>query len=141
MNRVWQYSLLLSCALLAGCAGSAAKNGNNSPANDDSRLGERVNTVCFASRLSGFQELGSDALILRRAPGEEYMVRTGFCPNLDFVEGLKIDSPDNCLRRGDRLLVFDTPFPMKDSLTDKPDRCLVTDIHRWNNNATNEQQD
>ena len=108
---------------------------------NDPRRGERVTTVCFIGGLSGFRELGDDALIVRRAPEEAYLIRTGFCPNLQYVEGLKINHADRRLRRGDRLLLFDTPFPRTDSSSDTPDCCLVTDIHHWNESASKERQD
>ena len=112
------------CALAAACA----------PAYEPptSKLGltegESLSTVCFTSGISGFSEFDDTSLIIRHSPGEAYLVRTGFCPNLERAEGLKIEAPDQCLNRGSRLLVYDTPLPLKNSRADKPDRCLVTEI-------------
>lgn len=117
---------LAGLALVAACAPTydyeapTAKLGLTEP--------ELLSTVCFTSGISGFSEFDDTSLIIRRSPGEAYLVRTGFCPNLKSVEGLKIESPDQCLNRGSQLLVYDTPLPLKKSRADKPDRCLVTEI-------------
>lgn len=98
---------------------------------DDPRLGEAVDTVCFTSGLSGFHEIGNQAVVLRRSANESYVARTGYCRSLRQVEGLRLPDSGGCLKRGDRLEVYDQPFPRAGEPNDAPERCLVTAIHRW----------
>lgn len=135
MNRVLSFALLMPCLLLVGCAGGAGYGGSENDTADslanDPRLGEPVDTVCFAGGISGFREIGDMALVIRDAPQSSYLVRTGHCPNMKAIEGLKLEGGDQCLSRGEGLLVFDTQFPRQASLADQPDRCLVLSIHEW----------
>lgn len=121
-----RFPYLMGCALLVACAAT-------SQAPDSAprvAVGNPVDTVCFTSGISGFSEVDDRTLLIQRSPGEEYHVRTGFCPNLKSAEGLKIDDPGQCLSRGSRLLVYDTPMPLKNTSSDDPDRCLVTEIRQ-----------
>lgn len=120
--------LALSGMLFSACAVQEKKQSEFA---DDARLGEAVDSVCFTGGLSGFYSVGDQALVLRDGPGRSYLVETGFCPNLRLVEGLRLDDPSNCLRRGDRLSVFDTPLPEKGFQSDRPDHCTVTMIFEW----------
>lgn len=129
MTQPYRYLLLCPLIGLLGCA--TPEDGEATDYTTDPRRGEATDTVCFTGGLSGFTELSDNALVLRRSASEAYLVTTGHCPNLDVADGLKIDDPAQCLSRGSRLLVFDTPFPRVDSIGDRPDRCLVTGIYKW----------
>ena len=110
------------------------------PASDLDReltLGEPLDTVCFSSGLSGFRELGEDKLLVRRGPQDAYILSVGFCPNLKSAEGLRITDPAQCLKRGSRIEVYDTALPQKNAASDRPDECLVTQIHRANSMPRN----
>lgn len=120
--------MLLSGLLLSACAGLEQYR---SAFTDDIRLGEAVDSVCFTGGLSGFYPVGGQALVLRDGPSRSYLVETGFCPNINVVEGLRIDDPSDCLQRGDRLYVFDTPIPEKGLVSDQPDVCAVLLISEW----------
>ncbi|WP_375204235.1 DUF6491 family protein [Hyphococcus sp.] len=117
--------------LLASLALTACATGSSGGPEDAGRRGEEIDTVCFTGGLSGFYEAGSNAVILRRSPSESYLVETGYCPNMRAVEGLKIDDPSMCLKRGSRLLVYDTQFPRSGEPADRPDRCLVNRVYEW----------
>ena len=118
-------------AVLSAAAACAAPGDKAVDLSSDPRLGAEEDIVCFTGRLNGFYGVSDRALVLRRAPGEAYLVRTGFCPNLKAIEGLRLERRDNCLVRGDRLSVFDTRLPQQDEASDAPDRCLITAIHHW----------
>ena len=117
-------SLISALYIVAVACASAEKSSGGA------LIGEQVETVCFSSGLSGFSQVRDDVLLLKRTPTDRYLVQLGFCPNLKSIEGLKIDHPDKCLNRGSRLLVYDTPLPLKKSALDKPDRCLVLDLKK-----------
>ena len=97
---------------------------------DDPRFGAAVDTVCFTGGLSGFYEVGSRAIVLRRSVNDAYLLRTGYCRALRDVEGVRLPEGE-CLHRGGRLDVFDQPFPREGERSDAPERCLITAIHRW----------
>ena len=132
MRRV---ATTLSILCLGACAATTEENlaGPIEPRlEDDPRLGEQVDTVCFSGGLSGFFEIGNRAVVLRRSTEDAYLVRTGYCRSLRRVEGLRLpQGPSSCLKRGDHLEVFDQPFPRRDTPNDRPERCLVVAIHRW----------
>ena len=123
--------LLVGMPVGLGHAGGPQSRDHAVDPDADPRRGEAVETVCFSGGLSGFYQVGDKAVVLRRVPGNAFLVRTGHCPNLDAVEGLRIDDPAGCLSRGDRLLVFDTQFPRQGVVSDRPNRCLVMSIHQW----------
>ena len=118
---------LTACAT----AGDALTEPMKPRVEDDPRFGAAVDTVCFTAGLSGFFEVGNRAVVLRRGVDETYLVRTGYCRTLRRVEGLRIADSAGCLKRGDRLEVYEQPFPRKGEQNDRPERCLVTAIHRW----------
>ena len=132
--RAIKVAFLLSAAFITqGCAsdGDLLHEPIKPVLEDDPRLGEEVDTVCFTSGLSGFYEIGNRAIVLRRSVDELYVVRTGYCRTLRHVEGLRITGPGGCLKRGDRLEVYDHPFPRQGERNDRPERCLVMAIHHW----------
>ena len=121
--------VLVAASMMGACATSASGAGDLA---DDPRRGDVVETVCFFGRLAGFYELSERALVIRRAPGDAYLVETGFCPNLKSLEGIRLNGAGNCLSRGDRLSVFNTPFPRQDTWSaDRAELCLVASIHKW----------
>lgn len=121
-----QWLVATLCMAVAACA----PTGRSTAAGPSPLVGERIDTVCFASGPTGFSQVGDDLLLLKQSTTDYYVVRLGYCPNLSSVEGLKFDDPGQCLKRGSRLLVYDTQFPMKKSASDKPDQCLVLDMAR-----------
>ena len=118
---------------LAGCvtAGDVSTDSMKPRVEDDPRFGAAVDTMCFTAGLSGFFEVGNRAVVLRRGVNETYLVRTGYCRTLRRVEGLRLADSAGCLKRGDRLEVYEQPFPREGERRDQPERCLVTAIHRW----------
>jgi len=134
-SALWKTALLVIVCLLVACASTTP--GSVPQDNVTGARGEAVNTVCFGGGLSGFREVGDRAVILKRGPGEEYLVETSHCSKLVAPEGIKIEDPGMCLSHGDHLLVFDTAFPQRGSRRDRPDRCLVTKIYRWEENREN----
>ena len=126
---------VLSAALLSACATPTGGEREAYAGADDPRRGDAVDTVCFGGRLSGFYEVGDEALVLRRTSGESYLAETGFCPKLRLVEGVRIVDGARCLQRGDRLEVYDTALPRQGASSDRPDRCLVRSIYKWDETA------
>lgn len=118
---------LLSCATTTDPGGETFKP----RLEDDPRLGEAVDTVCFTAGLSGFYEIGNRAVVLRRSVNAAYVARTGYCQTLRNVEGLRLSDSSRCLKRGDRLEVYDQPFPLQSEPNDQPERCLIIAIHHW----------
>ena len=125
-------------AVIGTCALTACQSVNSAKQEsleNDPRRGQAIDSVCFAGRLSGLHEISDQALVLRDSPNKSFLIEVGFCPNLNRLEGLRISDPSNCLKRGDRLEVFDTPLPRTGVASDQPDLCIVNRIFEWNENA------
>jgi hypothetical protein len=122
--------LALSACTPGGRWSSSGAEGESRIENDP-RLREVVDTVCFSSGINGFREVAEQAVVLKKSSTEGYLVRTGHCSKLRGVEGLKIDDPSGCLKRGDLLNVYDSQFPRAGDPLHKPDRCRVMAIHKW----------
>lgn len=128
----WKLSIgLLAASLIALSGCESVSSEPNRLAEDDPRRGEAIDTVCFTGGLSGFYEVGDQAIVLRDGPNKSYLVETGFCPNINQPEGLRILGDSQCLQRGDRIEVFDTALPRQGSASDMPDRCIVSGLFDW----------
>ena len=140
--RRWAARALVSSALVVGaCATDPGDGADRASFEGDPRFGEAQDTVCFSGRISGFYAVGERAVVLRRAPGETYLVATGFCPALDRVEAIALPESNRCLSRGDRLFISDTPFPDRADTDDPTNRCLVTGINAWDEAAAAQDEE
>lgn len=145
MNRTPLLVSLAICLCLSACTGGPHNGGVQKTAADafanDPHVGEPVDTVCLGPSLNGFYEVGNQALVVRRTVGEAYLLRTGFCPNLESIEGLDFEQASQCLKRGDRIAVYDTRFPRAGEPSDRPDSCTVLSIHEWHEDDRSDAPD
>ena len=98
---------------------------------DAPRQGASLDTVCLTGGPSGFYQVGDRAIVMCDGPNKSYLVETGFCPNINQPEGLRIVDESKCLRRGDRIEVFDTAQPRRGSTLDRLDMCTIIGIFSW----------
>ena len=106
-----RYLILPALLLAAACSTTAPREQVDNP-QDDPRVGDRVQRICFQSAISGFSEWDAgEGLILRRGANRQFLVTfTGVCTALDFPRfvGLGPDrSTAGCLRETDRLYISD----------------------------------
>lgn len=126
----------------AACATPAtdeagADGGPAALAKTDPRIGPEVDRICFQRSINGWSTIDGDddAIVLRRSVRDEYRVEyTGACRSSDFrfaqTIGIAGRPAGGCLTRGDRLLV--------EGPGDFVNRCLITQINEWNEDATAE---
>lgn len=99
----------------------------------DPRLGEQVNSICFASTIDGFST-NKDRTVVLRDGRKEYLVEVlGACPELEFAQAIGIDARTSCLTRSDALIV--STSLMGQTTTVGPNRCLIKDIYTWDSKA------
>ena len=139
----WLARALIAAALVVGgCATGdrAPDEVEEASFDDDPRLGESANMVCFAGRLSGFYAEGPRAIVLRRTREDAYLVQTGYCPSLHGVEAVGLPHASRCVSRGDELFISDTVFNDRDELADRSQRCRILSIHDWNEDAVEQDE-
>lgn len=103
---------------------------------DDPRLGEPETSACFIRNIDGFEKNTSDTVVLTVSPGKQYLVVVNpACNGLEYAQTIALTSGQTCLRSGNRIIVSDRAFSLNDS-NPITNSCVVTDIYRWNNDAT-----
>ncbi len=94
----------------------------------DPRLGEAVDSICFASNIDGFSLNQSRTVVLHEGR-DRYMVEVfGTCPELEFAQTIALITPSACLTRGDAVLVAETFGPPGPHTR----RCAIREIRKWN---------
>lgn len=127
--------LLAGAAFLAACS---SMPGNPVPRGiaayeGDPRLGERADSVCFASTIDSFNT-NKDRTVILRDGQREYLIEVlGACPELEFAQAIGIDARTACLTRSDALLVSSSLIGQ--TTTVGPNRCLIKDIYSWDSKA------
>ena len=107
---------------------------------DDPRRGEQVKNLCFASQIDSFGQTTKRAVVVREGR-DHYLIETfPGCFDLDFAQGLAIDSFSSCLSKGDRILAFDTPFG-NTGHNGVNQSCLVKAIYEWDEDAGKEENE
>lgn len=134
----------LSLGVAAGvCAAVLASAALADPQKDaqetaDPALGEEVDSICFASTISGWRSVKGedDTVLLERGVNDWYRVElSGGCNESLFRSALTIgiDSRPGggCVSRGDVIVVKDTPGFTR--------RCMITRMYKWDEKAAKEE--
>lgn len=108
----------------------------------DVRLGDKVNSICFASNIDGFREAKKDTVIIEGSGRSEYLVSTRGCFQLRNAMSIGLQARETCLRPGSIILVSDeiTPVFRAPSTGLGPDRCFIDEIYKWNKKAQDEEE-
>ncbi len=132
---------LLLSVLCAGFAAAAPAFAKDQDRAADPRIGEKVDRICFASGINGFQTPDGveDAVVLTKGVNDKYYVElsgAGF-NSLKFAQSVAIDSRPGggCVTRGDRLIFSDSAFGFDRRDRVGPDSYLITGIYEWNEDA------
>lgn len=132
--------------LLSACATAAQGNGKDETVRgaaqfaDDPRLGEEVSRMCFTSSVDSFSNATDDTIVLEVSPTRNYLVEVSrACSRLDAAQSVALSSSSSCATKGDRLLVSDSAFGLKQSSGFGPDSCLIKAIYEWDKNAVKPQ--
>lgn len=128
-------ALLAPILLLAACESLPGKPVPRGIATyqDDPRLGEPVERICFASTIDSFNTNKDRTVILRHGQKEYIVEVQGACPELEFAQAIGIDARTGCLTRTDALIV--TSSLIGQTTTVGPNRCLIRDMYTWDSKA------
>lgn len=108
----------------------------------DARLGDKVNSICFASNVDGFREASRDTVIIEGTGRKEYMVSTRGCFQLRNAMSIGLQTRDTCLRSGSIILVSDELSPVFGTPSSGlgPDRCFIEEIYKWDKKAKADEE-
>ncbi|MEE2691344.1 MAG: DUF6491 family protein [Pseudomonadota bacterium] len=137
-------AVVLISMLCAGAALIAPTFAKDRP--DDPRIGEKVDRICFASGINGFQTPKGfdDAVILTKGVRDKYLVElsgAGF-GSLRFAQSVAIASrpADGCVSRGDKLIFSDSAFGFDRDNRINQNSYLITAIYEWNEDAAKQDE-
>jgi hypothetical protein len=131
--------VLASAAAAQAVVGVAA-------AEDDPRLGEKVDRICFASNINNFSTIKGvdDAALLEANVDDWYRVDLiGACSyqQLRFAQSVAIDERPRggCVTKGDALIFSNSAFG--DFSFPNATRCVISAIYRWDEDAEEPESD
>lgn len=135
----------LASVMITGCTATPAGETTNEEEPrgvakfaDDPRLGQAETSACFIRNIDGFEKNTADTVVLTVSPNKQYLVTVNpACNGLEYAQTVALTSGQRCLRAGDRIIVSDRAFSLNDG-NPITNTCVVTDIYRWNRNATTE---
>lgn len=133
-------ALTAGFALMACASSTAGENKERGIAafKDDTRLGEKVEKICFNRSIDGFSMARKDTVVLSKGVSDDYIVEVrGVCTNLRHAQSVGIDTRLSCVREGDYLIVSDSAFGTDTGFG--PDRCYIDKIHKWDKKAKNKE--
>lgn len=140
------HHIILSSLIVAGLTACASTSDDKQKPRgiaafaNDARLGEQVDKICFNRNIDGFSDARRDTVVLTKGVSDYYIVEvSGVCSNLRYAQSIAVDSSLSCVMQGDSLLVSDSAFGLNDQTGMGPDRCFIEKIHRWDKDATNEE--
>lgn len=132
-------TISIASCIVASCAASDEAGANSS---DDARLGEKVDRICFARGINGFQSRSDGpGLILTRGARDKFAVTfAGSCRAADRAQRIGISERfgGGCLTWGDAIYVSESAFSSNERDPFDPERCIVRSIHEWNEDAGTE---
>ena len=118
---------LLTAAALAGCTTTPRETATDDA--PDPRRGEKVDRICFANGIDGWNSNGRDSVIVSKGVNEKYeLTLNGTCDIERAFETIGIDPTLPCLTRGDKIHT--------DARISGP--CYIKEIYRWNPDAKDE---
>lgn len=129
--------------ILAACASSEEKAPTYASPQDDPRVGEEVNRVCFTRSISGFSEWNRGEGLILRTQRQERFLATFIGPCFPADSALRIGFPNQfggCLSRGDDLIVSSRIFPSRRDTAFDTDRCRINKIYAYDGPPDAEEQ-
>jgi hypothetical protein len=134
-------TMLISCTTPAteNAAGTAVSN-TETPRGlarfaDDPRLGEEIESACFARNIRGFSDNTEETVVLRRSTNVRYLIEmVGLCIDLEQAQTIALINRQRCVRPGDRIFVsrFLTGLDDGDFTTGQ---CTIGAIYAWDHTA------
>jgi hypothetical protein len=132
MKKTLMILVILLPVCLAGCASQEEKV--VIPLDNDPRIGEEVQQICFASNVNSWSDVDNDrhAVILRMNVKDYYKLK--ITPGCDpqwamSTIALVRRGGSNCYSRGDRIKTDADPFRGYGTA------CMITKINKWDPDA------
>ena len=126
-----------AAAMLAACSSAPDADDEMAKWEEDPRLGEQVNRICFADNIDSFRKATRNTVIVEEGVNDEYLIVTaGSCYDLDNALSLSLDTfgSSSCVSRGDNIFAYDSAFG-PDETDIPPVRCPIRAIYEWDEDA------
>ena len=121
------FSVFFTALAVIGCTQTTVTEVDPQPTLPNSRQGEEVRQICFASSINGWKEFKGErhSVILTKAVRDEYKLElSGTC---DISKGMNSIATrtrgSSCLGRGDEIIVSDG--------FSGTERCFIKKIYNW----------
>lgn len=126
--------------LLGGCATTDEESTSSKQAfldelQQDPRVGEEVDSICFTGNIDGFGETTDRSVVVSVSPTRDYVITTFTrCQDLDHAMSMAFNDFGACLRKGDKIIPFTSTFGP--SSMDTPNLgCVIDKIYEWDKDA------
>jgi hypothetical protein len=121
------FGVIFAAMAIIGCTQTTMTEVDPHPTLPDSRLGDEVRQICFASSINGWKEFNGErrSVILTKGVKDEYKLElSGIC---DISQGMNSIATrtrgSSCLSRGDEIIVSNGFSGV--------DRCFIKKIYQW----------
>jgi hypothetical protein len=121
------FGVIFAAMAVIGCTQTTMTEVDPHPTLPDSRLGDEVRQICFASSINGWKEFNGErrSVILTKGVKDEYKLElSGIC---DISQGMNSIATrtrgSSCLSRGDEIIVSNGFSGV--------DRCFIKKIYKW----------
>ncbi len=129
-------SATAAAALLTGCSTTQSDEPRGIKAfENDARLGEQTNRICFGATIDGFSNARRDSVVLSSGSKDYLVTVSGACRSLRYAQAIGLDNRGaGCVSRHDILIVSENAFG-NDATGMGPDRCFIDEIYKWDKRA------
>lgn len=139
MNRL-VLAITGAVLMLGGCAttdedSTSSKQAFLDELQNDPRVGEEVDSICFTGSIDGFTETTKRSVVVSVSPSRDYLITTFTrCEDLDHAMSMAFNDFGACLRKGDKIIPFTSAFGP--SSMDTPSLgCIVDKMYEWDGDA------
>ena len=139
MKKLNLTAVICAAFMLTAC-GSTENESAKIPLDNDPRIGEKVNRVCFVNSINGWAPVDNDrnAVLITMNNRERYKLKLiGACdPDLAMLRAAFITRPgSSCLSRGDKVKTDG------DLGRGRGSACTIMSIHAWDPEAIKQQDE
>ena len=127
----------IAAILLAACTSTVEEPAESENWQEDARLGEQVDRICFKDSIDTFRAATRSTVIVERGVNDEYLIETfSSCFDLKNANSLSFDTfgASSCLSKGDSIRAYSSAFGPSE--TDFPSvKCPIRAIYVWDEDA------
>jgi hypothetical protein len=132
--------VFFSAVLLTACSTTASVERDDAVAKliADDRTGDEVDRICFSRGIDRFKDATRHSVVLTEGVDDDYLVLVRQCAELDRAQSLRLDNRGQCLRRYDRIRVYETAFGTNVTGRVPYDLCVIEAIYEWDRQPDDE---